>query len=287
MATEGDLKDLRLPNLIQTICLDQRSTIVKLKSRQQSGLIACNGGQVIHAEVGSLKGEEAVFELLSWTDGSFRLAENLTQTPRTISQSWMALLMEGMRRLDERRTAESTKTQPVVTAEDTAKDNALESKLILLFSSLEQMRVRLGSKEAQKNISLALQILAELVNQTAQFSETEFWGEEFRYAEKGTSSLSELLADAEDEFPLARVLQVQHNRVPVSAVSKLCAVSDGDPSERRETLRQVARAMVRVAGNYFSRFFSPLRTPDTRAECEEVVNVFLTDLGNLVDQLPF
>ncbi|MBI5029112.1 MAG: DUF4388 domain-containing protein [Chloroflexi bacterium] len=287
MATEGDLKDLGLANLIQSLCLDQRNTLIRLKHRQQNGLIACNGGEIVHAQVGPVQGDEAIYELLSWTEAKFQLIENATPSPQTITQSWSALLMEGMRRLDERRANESTKTPPVWSPEDSTKDSELENKLILLLASLEQMRVKLGSKEAQKNTLLAAQILADLVNRAAQFSETEFWATEMRHAGDGRNTLELILLETESEFPLARLLEIRNYRLAISAISKLYSLREGEQNRRRENLRELTRAMIHMLEQYLGRFLSAFRTPHARTECEDAVNIFVADLTNMVDQLSF
>lgn len=285
MANEGNLKDQRLPNLIQTICLDQRNTVIRLENRQCNGLIACNGGQIVHAETGNLQGEEAIYELLSWTEGSFRLSDNFGSLPQTINNSWSAVLMEGMRRLDEHHANPIAQPQPVISPKDIARDSALESKLIVLFASLDQMLVRLGSKETQKDIPLALRILTDMVNQVIQFSETEFWTAEVRYAEKGTSTLDELLKETTNIYPLTRLIQTQHNRLSVSAISRLCSALDGDPVRRKENLYQVVSAMVYLIENYIKRFMLALRTPDIRNECQDVADTFIADLVKLTEKL--
>lgn len=58
-------------------------------------------GNVVHAELGSLVGEEAVYELLSWEDGPFELKMDISTSERTIDVGWSGLLLEGMRRIDE------------------------------------------------------------------------------------------------------------------------------------------------------------------------------------------
>jgi hypothetical protein len=250
-------------------------------------LIACNGGQIVHAELGPLQGEEAIYELLSWTEGNFRLTDNPVQTPQTINASWSAVLMEGMRRLDERRANESVVTLPAITPDDIAKDSEFEGKLIVLFSCFDQSLVRLAAKETQKDIPLALRTLAELVNQAAQFSESEFWVDEARYAEKGSSAMGALLSEIEITFPLARLLQTQRNRLSIASISKLYSTMDGDPIRRRENLYQITSAMVSMLEHYFTRFLTKLRTPQVRQECQDVVDTFLADLTKLVDKLAY
>jgi hypothetical protein len=48
-----------------------------------------------------MRGESAFYAMLKLTDGDFALDPSFKATNRTINQSAEALLLEGMRRLDE------------------------------------------------------------------------------------------------------------------------------------------------------------------------------------------
>ena len=48
-----------------------------------------------------MQGEEAVYRLLTWTDGEFEVVFRNVRRKDVIKISSQALLMEGMRRLDE------------------------------------------------------------------------------------------------------------------------------------------------------------------------------------------
>jgi hypothetical protein len=48
-----------------------------------------------------MRGEEAFFAMLKLTDGEFGLDPTFQATARVIDQSSEALLLEGMRRMDE------------------------------------------------------------------------------------------------------------------------------------------------------------------------------------------
>jgi predicted regulator of Ras-like GTPase activity (Roadblock/LC7/MglB family) len=101
MTLEGSLKDLSLANLIQLNCQEMNEVKLILKHLGKEGNIFCSGGNIIHAETGSLIGLDAVYELLQWKEGTFRV-ENIGIPPeRTIDRSWDSILLEGMQRIDE------------------------------------------------------------------------------------------------------------------------------------------------------------------------------------------
>jgi len=101
MPLEGSLKELSLPNIIQLNCNEMNTATVGLTHEGQDGLICFADGAIVHAEVGDLIGEEAVYELLSWDHGTFVVRQGEEAPRRTISSNWNSLLLEGIRRVDE------------------------------------------------------------------------------------------------------------------------------------------------------------------------------------------
>lgn len=101
MAIEGNLSDMSLPSIIQHQCQEMADSQVVLEWRGKTGTIYFGGGQIIHAATGMLSGEEAVFELLRWADGTFRVKPSTAMPEQTIFKVWSNLLLEGMQRIDE------------------------------------------------------------------------------------------------------------------------------------------------------------------------------------------
>ena len=68
----------------------------------QEGMISFDSGAVINATVENLRGEDAIYRQLLWRDGQFDLEfRKVSLSERTVHRTTQALLMEGMRRLDE------------------------------------------------------------------------------------------------------------------------------------------------------------------------------------------
>ena len=105
MPLEGSLKDLSLANLIQLNCQEMNEVKVILEYLGKEGIIFCSGGNVVHAATGPLTGEEAVYELLCWDGGTFRVQNGFTLPERTIDRNWSSILLEGMQRIDEGETS--------------------------------------------------------------------------------------------------------------------------------------------------------------------------------------
>lgn len=103
MAFQGSLKELPLPDVIQLVAVSGKTGAFWIEDRDERGKIYLRGGKIVHAAVGSLAGEEAVYELATWTEANFRFEGDDTPTESTIEQSNTSLLLEAARRIDEWR----------------------------------------------------------------------------------------------------------------------------------------------------------------------------------------
>jgi len=99
----GRLSTISLTDLIQTIFLGQKTGKLLLSRRHEEGFIYFSGGKIRAVTAGELAGERAFYFLLEWEDGTFRFVQGEEEMEENISTDTNALLMEGMRRLDECR----------------------------------------------------------------------------------------------------------------------------------------------------------------------------------------
>lgn len=98
---EGSLKMMSLASIVQINCEERNQAQLILSYQGQSGTIFFQDGEMIHAEAGGKSGEEAVYELLEWEDGSFQVKMGAEPNLRTIKTPWSGVILEGMRRIDE------------------------------------------------------------------------------------------------------------------------------------------------------------------------------------------
>ncbi|MDB6155978.1 MAG: Response regulator receiver protein [Chthoniobacteraceae bacterium] len=75
--------------------------VVHVDRGDASGRIYFAGGQAVHAQVGSITGEDAFFEILSWQKGVFHMEEGVRAIEETITRPWESLLMEAAHINDE------------------------------------------------------------------------------------------------------------------------------------------------------------------------------------------
>ena len=98
----GDLSDVGVVDLVQTIELNRKSGIIHIVNRDgRRGSVFFRDGKVIDAEVGRLSGANAMYRLFSWSEGQFAVEFKQIRRHDVIDTSMAPLLMEGMRRLDE------------------------------------------------------------------------------------------------------------------------------------------------------------------------------------------
>ena len=100
-ALEGTLRLMSLASIVQINCEERNQAQLILNHQGNTGSIYFQDGEMIHAEVNEITGEEAVYELLSWENGTFRLRMGAQPSLRTITNTWSGIILEGMRRIDE------------------------------------------------------------------------------------------------------------------------------------------------------------------------------------------
>jgi hypothetical protein len=101
LAFQGSLRELPLPDVIQLVAVSGKTGVFTLKNGNDTGHIFLRKGQIVHATVGSLAGEQAVYELARWAQGDFSFAPGTETEIDTVEKSNTNLLMEAARQIDE------------------------------------------------------------------------------------------------------------------------------------------------------------------------------------------
>jgi hypothetical protein len=99
----GELDKVGLPTLLTIVEMERRSGIFVLSRGRQLGRLHVREGRIIRASTEGAqrcRGEEAIYEMLTWPDGRFELWMAEVQGRDEIGQCTAFLLMEGMRRID-------------------------------------------------------------------------------------------------------------------------------------------------------------------------------------------
>jgi len=97
----GSISQMNVIDLMQSLEMGRKSCALTLTNKAETCAVYFSEGQVTHAQYGALLGDQAVFQVLRWTDGNFQIDFEGKTTKRTTTLNTQGLLMEGLRLLDE------------------------------------------------------------------------------------------------------------------------------------------------------------------------------------------
>jgi CRP/FNR family transcriptional regulator, cyclic AMP receptor protein len=104
----GQLADISPVELCQMINSIQKTgrLIIDSNETKTKGLLLFHEGEVLQAVYNDVKGKDAFYRLLAMTKGRFKFIQGLTAAEKKhdVIGGFMAMLMEGMRRIDDRRS---------------------------------------------------------------------------------------------------------------------------------------------------------------------------------------
>jgi hypothetical protein len=100
----GDLKQVSLADLLQLLGANRRSGTLSIATPSGAGEVRLMEGEVVDAVYRRVDGEKAVVRLLGESEGSFAFVGGNSVTVRRIDRQSQALMLDGMRQLDETRT---------------------------------------------------------------------------------------------------------------------------------------------------------------------------------------
>ena len=99
----GDLKQVSVPDLLQLLGANRRSGSLSLSTPGGQGEVRLADGEVVDAVYRRVDGEKALIRLLGESEGTFSFVGGSAATLRRIERPTSALMMDGMRQLDETR----------------------------------------------------------------------------------------------------------------------------------------------------------------------------------------
>jgi predicted regulator of Ras-like GTPase activity (Roadblock/LC7/MglB family) len=97
----GSVANLSLSDLIQLQSHKQFSGLIRVYHGGLDGDLYLEAGELVHAEIGGIWGEEAAYHIISWVSGEFHVQESVSPPRRTITKKLTRLLLEFHQRLDE------------------------------------------------------------------------------------------------------------------------------------------------------------------------------------------
>ncbi len=99
----GELEQVGVLDLIQLLNMNRRTGVLSITTATGSGEVRLDDGEVVDACYRRLEAEKALLRLLGEQEGTFAFTSTAGGTPRRIEAPTRALLMDGVRELDEVR----------------------------------------------------------------------------------------------------------------------------------------------------------------------------------------
>jgi len=101
MSFQGSLNELPLSDIVQLVAVSGKTGMFSMTRASEKGYVYLQNGQITHAKLGEVEGEDAIFALALWSHGSFQFSPGVESEARTINRSNTNLLLEAARRSDE------------------------------------------------------------------------------------------------------------------------------------------------------------------------------------------
>jgi hypothetical protein len=96
----GLLSGTTIQDVIQMSCLSLATRAVHVDGDGGQGVLFIGGGQVVHAETATARGEDALFQILAWKEGRFGIEDGRHPPEETITRIWQSALLEAAYRTD-------------------------------------------------------------------------------------------------------------------------------------------------------------------------------------------
>ena len=106
---EGRLEIIGMPGLLQMCGLGRLTGVLSVGAGGRPAVVRFKEGAIVSAAAGGPTGADAIYELLSWSEGNFSFAPGEVEG-EPMEPALTELLLEGCRRLDERRALEAPKS---------------------------------------------------------------------------------------------------------------------------------------------------------------------------------
>ena len=115
-ASRGHVNGISLQSFMQLIDMEGKTCTLFIESEGRSGTFYIRKGELYDARTGNISGEEAAFEIMTWSedeDLTIEIENDCPEIERKIEFTIMHLLMESARLIDERKSqAAAAKPEP-------------------------------------------------------------------------------------------------------------------------------------------------------------------------------
>ena len=98
---QGRLEEMSVIDLCQSLEMGQKSCRLTLRSAAKECSLFFQNGQILDASLGTLRGDEAFYQIVLWNEGDFEIDFSMAPARQTTTRSTQGLLMEALRLVDE------------------------------------------------------------------------------------------------------------------------------------------------------------------------------------------
>lgn len=97
----GRIMGITLAGLLQLLNLERKTCVLSINAAGRRGRLCCWSGELVHAQVGSSIGLEALYEILRWGNPQIEIDAAPSIRERSIDAPLQHVLLEAARILDE------------------------------------------------------------------------------------------------------------------------------------------------------------------------------------------
>ncbi len=166
MALEGNLKDIEITDLVHIYSSKERTCRITTKYGNLEGTIFFHEGNVIHASVGPLVGEEAFIQLLKWREGAFKIETDIdtdVEMPKvTIAEDTNELINKALERIEAGEEDEFL---------NTIKDNVMKVNGVDDVTTLSPSDLWVGKQIGKENFLATICTKAEIISNAMSLGE--------------------------------------------------------------------------------------------------------------------
>ncbi len=105
--TGGFLRGINLSSFLQLLGIERKTCTLNVRQDTLAGILVFHEGELVNARTGSTEGEEAAYEIISWSNPEIEIGNIAKKQARTIQTPLDQLLLDAHQILDERVRDES------------------------------------------------------------------------------------------------------------------------------------------------------------------------------------
>ena len=269
---EGDLSDLTLPSLLRALSQEGSTSVLRLRRGTDLAAVYFREGTLIHAQAGETEGDEALYEVLGWSVGRFRLTRDPDLQPHTVS----ARLAGVVAAIVPGRAGGQAQT-PGASLTMGGGDEQLLHDLLTQLSRLEHHKAQLEGGCIEGGLGAALSVVTTVVNSlvatvTSRCSDPDVLP-------------SRVLARLADDHPYTQLLGEEMNRITIATAADVLDTWDSATENQERLFLDLCRALLDVLtfyGNTASTLFHAHRERD---EWRATFGVFVDGLWTAVHEV--